>query len=37
MGQMQKLLAEKEAQMISTLAALNETKADIQRLKKGYV
>lgn len=33
MAQMQKLLAEKEAQMISTLAALNETKAEIQRIK----
>lgn len=37
MGQMQKLLAEKEAQMISTLAALNEAKTDIQRMKKGYL
>lgn len=35
MGQMQKLLAEKEAQMIATLAALNETKSELQRLKAG--
>ncbi|MBL7669871.1 MAG: hypothetical protein JNM39_05245 [Bdellovibrionaceae bacterium] len=37
MAQMQKILTEKEAQLISTMAALNETKADVQRIKKGYL
>lgn len=33
--QLQKLIAEKEAQLVSTMAALNETKMDLQRIKRG--
>lgn len=34
LNQMQKLLAEKEAQLLSTMSALNDTKMELQRLKR---
>ena len=34
LGQLQKLLSEKEAQMIATQSALNETRMEIARLKR---
>lgn len=34
LSQMQKMLAEKDAQLVSAIAALNETKMEISRLKR---